>query len=114
MRKKCKARRVVAVASNARALSLEEAMDLIGVGLAFTSDGERRAAWERHRERLIAGRSPMVRPKAFWDYEGPSELRGRRTPELEAQRRAWLQGPGAEHLRAGELQAYAVLWSTPA
>ncbi len=38
---------------------------------AFTSDAERRGAWERHREVLLQSMPAGMRPAAWWDYEAP-------------------------------------------
>jgi hypothetical protein len=37
----------------------------------FASDEERRAAWERHRNELLAESRAGIRPQAWWDYESP-------------------------------------------
>jgi hypothetical protein len=44
---------------------------------AFASDEERRAAWVRHREDLVAvyaRKHPGFRPRAWWDYDAPRPL----------------------------------------
>jgi len=67
----------------------------------FASDADRRAAWEAHRDELLAiWEAEAVRPWAFWRYEPglPPELRERDRPrldnsagrELDRRRRAWL------------------------
>src|SRR3954453_2700153 len=38
---------------------------------AFNSDAERRAAWEYHREALLARERPGSRPRAWWEYDAP-------------------------------------------
>jgi hypothetical protein len=100
------------------ALTPHERADLTGYAHgAFASDEERRDAWFAHRDELLARaqRGFGSGPAAFWDYEGPKELRAPRhwncvTPdpemvqsfnwefaariqadhELAARRRAWL------------------------
>ena len=80
MRKKVKARRIrSAERSGVRAtLSLDELWDLqLGASDQFADDDERRANYERHRERLIGGTNLTFRPHAFWCYEPdvPAECR---------------------------------------
>ena len=36
---------------------------------AFAGEAERRAAWERHRQELLALEAPDRRPWAWWFYE---------------------------------------------
>jgi hypothetical protein len=38
-------------------------------GDEFDSDEERREAWERHRDELLAESRAGTRPQAWWDYE---------------------------------------------
>jgi hypothetical protein len=54
-------------------LTAEQALDLIcGEALrAFDSDEQRRDAWDRHRDEVIAHVGPCCRPAAFWKYEHP-------------------------------------------
>jgi hypothetical protein len=71
------------------ALRRSERMDLqYGKRDAFASDEERRDAWDAHRDALLArARQGFgAGPQAYWDYEGPPELRAARdwrtvTPE---------------------------------
>lgn len=42
---------------------------LTGGPSAFSTPEERKRAWFRHRDELIAALGPTVRPQAFWDYE---------------------------------------------
>lgn len=54
-----------------RELTDEESADLLGWGgPAFSSDEARRAAWEVHRDELLAGVRglPGTRPEAYWAY----------------------------------------------
>ncbi|MDX6640630.1 MAG: hypothetical protein QOF12_1641 [Solirubrobacteraceae bacterium] len=46
---------------------------------AFASESERRRAWERHREELVALEPPGSRPWAWWhyDHDVPAGLPGR-------------------------------------
>jgi hypothetical protein len=37
----------------------------------FPSDAARRAAWVEHRDSLLKGVNPTVRPWAWWEYESP-------------------------------------------
>ena len=59
-------------------LTQAEVWDLqLGMDGGFASEAERRAAWLRWRDELIAGVNLGTRPEAFWDYEPgvPAELR---------------------------------------
>src|SRR3954447_18569012 len=38
---------------------------------AFANEEERRAAWEYHREALLARERPGSRPRAWWEYDAP-------------------------------------------
>jgi hypothetical protein len=40
-------------------------------GIAFRTDQERREAWERHRDYLMARCDRGFRPQAWWDYDCP-------------------------------------------
>ena len=88
MRKKIKAHRIVsAVRSGVRAeLTLDELWDLqLGVSDQFADDEERRANYERHRNRLIKGTNLTFRPDAFWCYEPdvPDDCRPQAVEDLE-------------------------------
>jgi hypothetical protein len=52
-------------------LSLHERWSLtVGdYGDVFASDDERRAAWQRHRDELLAESRAGRRPAAWWDYD---------------------------------------------
>jgi hypothetical protein len=70
-----------------RHLSHEEEMslelgDVVGERSPFESEEERRAAWERHRDYLMARCDDGSRPAAWWDFDGP-QLGVRRPPRLE-------------------------------
>ena len=55
-----------------RALTYQEEFDLLlGSGGVQWSDGERREAWEDHKDVLMASVNPGTRPAAFFDYEDP-------------------------------------------
>ena len=43
----------------------------------FASESERRAAWQRHRDELMAAHQPGERPQAWWAFESgaPPSLR---------------------------------------
>lgn len=52
---------------------------LTGEGRPFESEAERRAAWEAHRDELMAASRPGLRPGSFWNYDRP-DLEARRIP----------------------------------
>ncbi len=71
-------------AAKRRKLTMQEIFDLTigsGRGSAFESDEERRETWFAFRSKLLAGRPAGHRPQAFWDYEGPEELRDFERPD---------------------------------
>jgi len=41
-------------------------------GVGFTTEQERRTAWERHRDYLVAKCDRGFRPAAWWDYDAPA------------------------------------------
>jgi hypothetical protein len=54
------------------ALPLSQQVELVlgpGRRSAFSSDEERRFAWERHRQQLLALEPPGRLPWAYWRYE---------------------------------------------
>jgi len=57
-------------------LTPEQDLDLIcGEAMgAFGSPKEREAAWETHKNELLASTTPGFRPQAWWDFEGYSKL----------------------------------------
>jgi hypothetical protein len=65
----------------------------LGTRFAFASPAERRAAWFRHRERLLSQCRPFERPEAFWDYEADGFL-----PECPA---SGYESPRSAHIRLG-------------
>src|SRR5881296_3688189 len=72
MRKKIKARRHrPRERSGVRAeLTLDEWFDLqLAASDQFANDAERRANYDRHRDRLLARTNLTQRPEAVWDYE---------------------------------------------
>lgn len=95
--------------------------EMTGYAPAFDSEDERRAAWEAHRAELVGVSPPGERPAAFWQYDGPVELRDharlfwlpddavareQRREDLEAhedRRVAWLATTG--QLRPAEVAA---------
>jgi hypothetical protein len=62
-------------------------------GRAFTSEAERLAAWEVHRDELLAREHiPGNRPAAWWDFESP-EPRDHREAEADQLQRLGLLTP---------------------
>jgi hypothetical protein len=55
----------------ASALTMDQTMELVlGPSRgAFADDSERRSAWIRHRDELMASINEFRRPWAFWEYE---------------------------------------------
>ena len=70
-------------------LTHEQQMSLEwGCGNAFADDDDRHAAWERHRDHLMAKCDDGWRPQAWWDYDSPIPR-----PRLEYQKAAlWEAG----------------------
>src|SRR5262245_60628943 len=68
-------RRVRARATRSRAAELRELRDGPGPKSIFATAEERREAWERHREALMASMRPGFRPWAFWELEVPAKRR---------------------------------------
>jgi len=53
-------------------------------GVGFTTEQERRTAWERHRDYLMAKCDHGFRPQAWWDYDAPKlGVRRPRDPEYD-------------------------------
>lgn len=52
---------------------------LVGEDRPFATEEERRAAWEAHRETLLASARPGMRPGAWWQYDAP-QLEAQRLP----------------------------------
>jgi hypothetical protein len=52
---------------------------------AFASEAARRAAWETHRESLMADCHPGRRPHAFWQYDEPKAHAQRMALETDVQ-----------------------------
>lgn len=85
-----------------RGLSEDECTHLLGSAVPehespFSSEAERREAWQRHRDDLMSHRRlPGTRPQGWWDYESsaPAELRE------PAPFYGWLDNPKAEQPRA--------------
>jgi hypothetical protein len=57
---------------------------LVGPGRPFASEEQRRAAWELHRDELLAATNPGTYPAAYWTYDHPGEKREGEDP------RPWL------------------------
>lgn len=110
MRKKSRARRLSRCEPTVlnTSLTVNQYWDLqIGDGgvPAFPRERERREAWERHRDSLLAGGNLGTRPVAYWDYEDiPTALRGGPDDDdaswRRLQRARWLMDHG--ELRVGE------------
>jgi hypothetical protein len=73
----------------------------------FTSDEDRREAWEHHRDRLMAELPPGRRPDAFWrfDYAMPPEAESEShavwlLPDTSAEERRQIEAMWREEIRA--------------
>jgi hypothetical protein len=72
---------------------------------AFASDDERRAAWIRDRDRLLAmfSSGPGRRPQAWWRYDAPTA--GVRWPGLDRERSTLYQAGLLDEAEKAELEA---------
>ena len=77
-------------------------MDHQPVESQFATEKERRAAWECHRDKLLAKSGAGKRPQAWWDYEA-SESRDEKMAEC-------LQLRRMGELSRAELDALIPLW----
>jgi hypothetical protein len=77
---------------------------------AFASKADRRAAWERHRDRLMANYGPPrqrgTRPQAWWDYDSPVE----RDHDMHEALQLYRMG----ELKGDELKAVLAHWAKEA
>ena len=90
-------RRVAKQRRGVTELSLEQFLNLLTGHWHefFSSDEERREAWEWHRESLLARDDPGSRPSAWWDYDSSEP---RNEEELEAAQLVRMGEIGEEEL----------------
>ena len=71
-------------------------------GSPFVSAADRREAWEKHREQVLAKpHNPGRRPRAFWQYDHPGVLLPYETSLQGLYRLGMLEGDELAELQAG-------------